>query len=1034
MEKLVRWFVERHVVVHILVLTIVALGARSLANAPRETFPEITLPNLFVASALPGAAAQDIETKLTQPIEEVVEELDGVKEFISIITDNSSQTIIEFPEDVTDQQIRDAEQELRALIDSIPDFPPEMEEEPIVNRANTKSFPVVQIALWGPTENVILAAETLEDEIRRLEYVSRITTIGLEDPELRILIDPLQARAHGVTILDVVNTIGRSNISNTGGVLETSDNRRQVVLWNRFATPEDAANAVIRYLPEGGALHVSDVARLESAREERGLIVHTNGRPGIALEIIKREGADILDTVDEVRAFLKTFPMPEGVSARLLNDDSHWTRNRIDLITTNGLVGAGLIMVTLFLFLSRIVAVWVLIGVPVVFLGTFALFPWLDLTINVISLTGCVVVLGMLVDDAVVVAERITTLRQQGLSAPDAAVQGAMEMIRPVTASAITTVLAFMPMWSIGGMAGQMLQTMPTVVILALALSLFESFFILPGHMTMAASKPPKKRAFVERLEEIYRGLLRRLLHRRVHVITVFFAILMFTFLVIGPRTPVVIFPQDDSQSLFAKIVMPPGTPIERTEAVAAAIERQIPALAGDDLLAVTARIGHSETDVGFERDTGANTNEAVVRAIFDHTRKRETSSAEWVPIFRDNITVPDDVTVVFIPEVLGPPMGHPVELYVESNDDTVRRQAAHRISEWLSRVEGISNIDVDERPGPFQIDLNLDAERTALRGLQPEDIGRTLQAAFYGIPASEHRDIDRTTRLLVTIDPAHRNSLDSLLELPIRAQDGSLVLLRDVVDPVEMPALSRIYHRNGVRATTVTANFVPDSGHTSLSMAQRLDRDLLPEFEGVPGLAVRLGGEAVESRKTGGDIGTAALMAMAGIAITIALMLGSFLEAFLLISIIPFALAMVLLVFFLHGQPLSLFAMTGTIGLSGVVVNSAIVMVDSIHRQAHGKEVHGAERQSIIIKAASGRLRPILVTSITTLGGVIPMAYGIGGYDSVVAPISLALGWGLALTTMASLILVPVFYTVAGDLQRATDRITGKRPDAHRS
>jgi len=1031
-QKLVRWFVERHIVVHIIVLTIIALGARSLASAPRETFPEITLPTLFVGAALPGAAAQDIETKLTQPIEEAVQELDGVREFTSVITDNSSQTQIEFPEDVSDARIRDAEQELRALIDSITDFPPEMEEEPRVQRANTKRFPVVQIALWGPTEGVITAAEKLEDELRRLENISRITTIGLEDPELRVLIDPLLARAHQVTILDVVETIANSNVSNTGGVLETSGDRRQVVLWNRFEEPEDAANAVIRYLPDGGALHVSDVARVERTREDRGLIVHTNGRPGIALEIIKREGSDILDTVDEVRGFLGTFQMPEGVSARLLNDDSHWTRNRIDLITTNGMVGAALIMITLFIFLSRIVAVWVLIGVPVVFLGTFALFPWLGLTINVISLTGCVVVLGMLVDDAVVVAERITTLRQEGQSARDAAVQGAMEMIRPVTASAITTMLAFMPMWSIGGLAGKMLQTMPTVVILALLLSLFESFFILPGHMSMGGSTPPAKRAFVTRLEEIYRGLLRRLLRRRAFVIAGFFAILAFAFLVVGPRTPVVIFPQDDSQSLFAKIVMPPGTPIEQTEAVAASIERQIPEITGDDLLAVTARIGHSETDVGFERDTGANTNEAVVRAIFDHTRKRATSSAEWVPIFREKIVVPDDVTVVFVPEVLGPPMGYPVELYIESNDDTQRRQAANRVAEWLRSVDGVSNIDVDERSGPFQIDLNLDPERTALRGLRAADIGRTLQAAFYGIPASEHRDIDQTTRLLVTIDPAYRNSLDSLLELPIRAHDGSLVQLRDVVDPIEMPALSRINHRNGVRATTVTANFVPDSGHTPLSMGQKIDRELMPEFAGVSGLAVRLGGEAVESRKTGGDIGTAALIAMAGIAVTIALMLGSFLEAFLLISIIPFALAMVLLVFFVHDQPLSLFAMTGTIGLSGVVVNSAIVMVDSIHRQAKGKEVHGAARQSLIIKAASGRLRPILVTSITTLGGVIPMAYGIGGYDSVVAPISLALGWGLALTTIASLAFVPVIYTVAGDLQQFASRIRGKQPEAH--
>lgn len=1028
MERLIRWFVERHVVVHVIVLAITVLGLRSLMNSPRETFPELTLPNLFVGAALPGAAAQDIETKLTQPIEDAIEDLDGVKEFTSIITDNASQTEITFPEDVTDTQIRDAEQEMRALLDSITDFPPELEEEPVVDRANSKRFPIVQIALSGPTDVVIETAERLERSLRRLPGVSRISTIGLEDPELRILVDPLRARAHNVTILDVVQAVRRTNISNTGGVLETPDERRQVVLWNRFEDPGEVADTVIRYLPGGGTLRVSDVARIEPTREDRGLIVHTNGQPGVALEIIKREDADIVTTVDDIRAFLETFPMPSEVQATLLNDDSHWTRNRINLITTNGMVGAVIISIALFIFLSRLVAVWVLIGVPVVFLGTFMIFPWLGLSINVITLTGCVVVLGMLVDDAVVVAERITSLRQEGMKAADAAVAGAMEMTRPVMASAITTMLAFMPMWAIGGMAGKMLRTMPTVVVLALLVSLFESFLLLPGHMTMGAKAPPRRREFMSKLEGIYRRHLATLLHHRLLVGGTFVSVLLFSFVVIAPRTPVVIFPQDDSNGLFVKVIMPPGTPIEKTEAVAASIERQIPDIVGGDLLAVTARIGHSQTDVGFERDTGANTNEAAVRAIFDHTRKRETTAAEWVPIFRERIHVPAEAELIFAPEFVGPPIGYPVEIYVESNDDLARRRAATEIAGWLESVGGVTNIDVDERPGNIQVDLNLDPERTALRGLSPQDIGMTLQAAFFGLPASEHRDLDATTRFLVTLAPASRDSLDSMLELPVRSMQGDLVQLRDVVDPVEMPALSRIYHRDGVRATTVTANFAPESGHTSLAMAQRIDRELLPRFAERPGVEVRIGGEAEESRRTGGDIGTAALISVAGIGVTIALMLGSFLEAALLISIIPFAVAMVLLVFFAHGQPLSLFAMTGTIGLSGVVVNSAIVMVDAIHRRTHGREVVGKEREEIIIEAASGRLRPILVTSITTLGGVIPMAYGIGGYDSVVAPISLALGWGLALTTAASLALVPVFYTFAGDLRTAAARLVPGR------
>jgi multidrug efflux pump subunit AcrB len=999
-EGLIRYFEQRHALVHTLVFVVVVLGILSAISAPRETFPNVSIPTLFVSAHLPGASARDVETKVTIPLEETIEELEGLTKYHTIITDNLSSTTVELDDAFDAERILRAEKDLRNLIDAINDFPEEMEDDPVVTRLNPRLFPVIQVALSGPTDAVTVAAKQLERRIRRLDSVSKVDVPGLQDPELRILVDPQRSRELGVTLLDVVRAVERRNVSSTGGMLESETDRRQVVLWSRFEHPEEVGDTVLRFLPGGGAVHVSDVARIELGREDTGLLAHTNGQPGITVVAHKREDADIVDTADEVRALVESTPLSAGVEAVIVRDESFMTRNRLELMTWNGLLGATLVAVVLFVFLTRSTAIWVLVGIPVVFLGALAVFALTDMSINIITLTGFVVALGLVVDDAVVVAEAVVAKRQQGVGTDEASVQGAMQMSRPVMTSAITTILAFVPMYAIGGMAGRIMFNMPTVVILALSLSVIESFFILPAHLSTGRVRAaPPKRAFVLRMEEGYRRRLRTVLHQRGWLVTAFIAAFLVIMIFIRPLVGVQLFPQDDSEALYIKITTPLGTPLEQTEAVAMHIERQLPVLLSPDLVAVTARVGHQQGSQRGERERGASENEAVVEALFKNLG-REKTSAEWIELLEAELLVPLDAKLLFEAEYFGPPVGNPVTIHVASNRDELRRATAQEIAARLALIEGLSNVEVDERPGTPQLDLNLDYEKLALRGLEAEDVAQTLKAAFFGLEASEHRDLDETVTFRVLFDPSSRRSLDALLEVPVRARSGELVRLRDVVNPMETPAVSRIYHRNGERTATVVAAFAANSDHTALTMAQTIEREIVPEFAGIPDLEVYVGGEAVETRKTTADIGVVALLAVAGITVAISLMLGSFLEAFFVIAIIPFSLAAVILTFFVHGKTLSLFAMLGAVGLAGVVVNASIVMVDAIHRRLAeaGEGLSAAQRREALLDAVVSRLRPIVVTTLTTLGGVLPMAYGIGGYDASVAPMSLALGWGLAL------------------------------------
>ena len=1017
MKRLIQFFLDRHMGVHVLVVVIVSLGVAAATRSPLETFPNVTLPTLFVTGILPGASARDVETKVAIPIQEVIEELNGLNEYETTISDGQARSVVELDDDWDDARVREAERDLRVLIDGISDFPPEMEDEPTIMRLNPQLFPVVQIALAGPTEALVDAGNRLERRLRRLEEVSKVTLVGLPDPELRVYVDPVRARENGVTVLDVVDAIRNRNVSATGGILESVADRRQVVLWSRYDDPSEVASTVLRFQPGGGALTVGDVARIELAREDTGLIAHTNGQRGITAIVFKQESADIVATVDRVKQVVADTPFPHGVTHALVRDESFMARNRIDLMYTNGMIGIVLVAVVLFVFLTPMAALWTLAGLPVVFLATLALFPVFDFRINMVSLTGLVIVLGMVVDDAIVVSERIVSRRQTGESRMEAALNGAYEMVRPVTASAVTTMLAFVPLLALGGMNGKFIANMPAVVVLALLMSVAESFLILPAHLSMGmGTSGGGKRNFMVRLEERYRRMLRTSLQHRVLLTGSFAVALLVVFLGIAPRMPVLLYSQEDSEAAFILVTMPLGTPIERTEAVVTSIETQVADLMGDDLVVATARIGLKDPEA-FDATRGSAENEGLVTAILPALGKQRTS-AEWLEIFRRELVVPDGTELSFEAEYQGPPAGAAATIHVAANDDELRRSTALAVADWVRAQPGLVDVDIDERPGTPQIELSLDYDRLALRGLDPDAVAQTVQVAFHGAIASEHRDLDETTELRVLLDPAARGDLAALLEIPVRNRAGELVQLRDVVTPIEVPAVARIHHRDGQRAATVKAGLAPGAQWTPLTFADHVEQELFPTFADVPELELSLGGEAVETRKTTGDLGLVALMAFAGIGLVIALMLGSFLEAAFVIAIIPFAVAAVILTFFLHGAPLGMFAMLGTVGLAGVVVNAAIVMVDSVHRNVKATQGSAEERMEAIIDAVVTRLRPIIVTALTTLGGVMPMAYGVGGYDAIVAPMSLAIGWGLAISTVVTLFLVPCLYTVANDLR----------------
>ncbi len=333
--------------------------------------------------------------------------------------------------------------------------------------------------------------------------------------------------------------------------------------------------------------------------------------------------------------------------------------------------------------------------------------------------------------------------------------------------------------------------------------------------------------------------------------------------------------------------------------------------------------------------------------------------------------------------------------------------------------------MQVDERPGTPKLHLDIDYDRLAMLGLDARSVAQAVQASFFGIEASEHRGVDETTELRVQFDQSARGDLDGFLDTPIRSPSGDLVPLRDVAQPVETPGVDRLFHREGFRAATVRVSFKPGSGYTALSFAGKMRSELLPQFNGQPDVEVIIGGEAADTVETTARLGSVAILVIIGITLVIWILLGSFLEALAVVVVIPFALAGVILAFFLHDLSLSMTAIIGTIGLAGVVVNGSIVMIDSVHRRL--KREPDRNPMDVIEDAVVGRLRPILITTLTTLGGVLPTAYGLGGYDSIVSPMSVAIGWGLLISTFVTLFVVPALYSLARQGTKSLGRIPAR-------
>ena len=1013
MNRLIRFFLEHSLLVKIIFIIIMVFGINKMMTIQKEGFPAVDLNIININTTYPGASAEDVELNVTSKLEEQLEAVNGIQEITSISRENSSSIIIQADESASREDLYIIVDDINQAVNKTRDLPIDLDGLPVVDVVSTGDTPIISINLFGEHDQLRKMLPILESGLEALSGVAGVDKIGYFDREVHIEIDPVKARKLRVSLSDVLRAIQARNLRTTGGTLESYLDEKTVVSLNKFKNPTDVGNVILRSDITGNSIRVSDLAKIKILEKNETFIVRNEGKPGMSLVVRKNVKNDIIKTLDRVKAFMSKKTMPDGVGYSYSNDMSAKTRLRLQVLGGNALIGFVLVSIILMLALNRQAAFWTAISVPFSLFGTFILLSFTGMSLNAISLAGFVLVLGLLVDDAIVVAEKITYYKEQGLQAIDAAYKGASEMWQPVFVASITTILAFTPMFYLGGKPGKFAWAIPAVVILALLVSLFESFFILPHHLAKAKAKKTKdKPRWVEKLENLYEKFLHEILHKRVWVIIIMLLLLFGSVALVAKTVKFQLFPQSGVERFFIKLEMPRGASLIATEKRLIGIEKIISQLPDTELESYSTRVG--TLSISSLKNRGDHSHWGIITVFLTGEAHRERTADQVIRDLRLSLDTAAGEKIIFEKKLMGPAIGKPLEIRITTNDDALRDETAQQLMRHLVKLVGVVDVESDNKEGKDQLVVDINYQKLAEVGLTVKDIAEALRVTYDGMLVSSTTSVSETIEYRVIVSPDYRGSAEMIYKIPVKNSKGQVLTLKDILSLRDSQGPLEFKHINGVRTTTISAAINPKI--TSIKKIQMNVRDnLSAEWKKKPQMTVMFAGEARETKRVMGDFLFAGAVALVSIYLVVALLLNSIGQAFIVMTVIPFAIIGVVWAFFFHGQALSFFSTMGTLGLIGVVVNDTIIMVTEVNREL--KESPTANLVRTVVSGAKNRLRPVLLTTVTTVAGLLPTAYGLGGKDALIMPLTLAMAYGLLFATLITLILTPALLIVGHDI-----------------
>lgn len=1022
MKSLFSWIVANPLIANLLSACFLLGGAGAYVTMPQEYLPPVNLKWLFVVLSYPGVSAADIERLITQPAEDELEKIDYVSQFNSISSEGSVEFSMQF-EDISAEEFERQYQETRQAIDRV--NLPDAVLDPFYIKIKSSNFiPLVQVALSGdqhvPYRQLRESTDDLRDAIEDFWEVDRVFLFDDRERQIHVQVDPARARQLKLSLGDIGAAIGAQNADIPAGTLQLGASEFLVRHQGQFRTLQDVESTVVARDPEGNHVRLHQISTVVDTYAREEARSRLEGRRSIALGVTKKDVGSSLDLLDKIHQRIETFAqtLPRGMYIDLVNDTSVRVRNALVNLQTNALAGGVLVVVVLWLFIGWRNSMLTAIGIPIAFSLAFALLKLMGSSINENTLFGLVLVLGMVVDDAIVVIENVYRYLQMGWKRTEAVIVGTQEVLSPVLTSTLTTIAAFMPLVLLPGTIGEFLKVVPITVSLTLAASLVECFLILPSHIADFGGgrqmSPLDSR--IERLIQRYTGLLSAILPswRRYAVsIGVPTAILVSASFVF-PQLRQELF-SSDPQSYFAVwLTLPEGTALDETDRHSQRLEgivRAMPEEYAQYVERVLVNVGVQNTES--RTFTRPNYAEIIVDiADGSEVKERLEDMVEYVRRSAAQMGYTQEEVRVKIIEN-GPPKDFPIEAKIQGDDYATLDAIAEQLKARLATHPGLINIGDDYVPGKGELTFQLKRAEAQRLGLTSADVGYALQSALNGQPAGTFRAEDEERPILVRYAPDWFTSGSRLEEIDVRTPGGDFVQLGSVADLRRDTGFSEIKRRDFRRTITVYAE------ESETGAAARTVDDLQAYFQeqiapAHPGYSLVFGGQFQEFDQAFDNIVLLFGLGAMCIFFILVVQFRSLVQPFIILTTIPFALAGAMVGLIANGYPLSITAIYGMVGLSGVVVNDSIVLISF----ANAARQRGLSVREAILDAASKRLRPILLTTVTTVGGVLPIALGLTGKSAVWSPLATLIVYGLTTATALMLVVIPCLYWVTEDVR----------------
>lgn len=1022
--------VKQPVLINLLMVLVLVGGYFSYRTMAKDQFPDVSVDMIQVVTLLPGSSPKEVEQLITIPLEEELAKVDEVDNLISISADGQSFIIAELEPGA---DVFEKITEFQNQINLVQDLPVDA-ETPVVQEILIP-FRLMTIALVGsaPEHQVREFVQDLDDELSQVKGVEVVTVAGLREREIWVEVDPHRLHSYGLSLQDVGAALRRRNLNLPGGGIKMGRSEFVVRTEAEFVNLEQILNTIIK---DDGAKHyvyLRDVAEVRDTFEDRQTLARLDGENSINITVKKDDRSNALDVTEDVRAVLADFEkrMPAGLHYRIVEDASEEIRDRLSGLYSNFAVGLGLVIVSFTFFIGVRAALMVALGLPVALMGTFIMINWYGYSVNTIVLFSMILVLGLVVDDAIVVCENVYRHFEQGMPLKKAAIHGTNEIFWPVIATVLTTIAAFLPLLLMGGVLGKFMSIIPVTVTLALTASLVECLLILPSHIAEwgapKVGKTRKKHKVQPWLLKVIAGYERMIggLLRARYLVVLATIVLAFGSLFLAARhMDFILFGGRDLRFFSLTVEAPAGATLVETERIMRELEGKALALSER-----APEIKHVRTNVGMmenmQRGTVTSTDigEIAIELVPLHERERLGQAVK--NDFRELIVdVPGARTMTFEDRREGPPVGKAVQIRVRGDNFETLQQIAGEVKDYLATIPGVVEIMDNFPPGKEEVRPDLDLERVAALGLNVQTIAQEVRGAFDGIEATTVHDGEDEIDVVVKYAENYRDSISNLGDMMFATPMG-VVPFSNLGDVERIRGFSQISHYNQKRAINVLADVVTDvvdeDGNRMTS--KRVNEMVQGEFGDIsrrfPGYTLDYGGEFEDTQESLESMQRAFIISLILIYVILGGLFQSFIQPLIVMFAVPFSFIGAILGFYVMNEPLGMFAIIGIIALAGIVVNDSLILIDFINsRRRDGIDPHDA-----IIQAGAARLRPIVLTSLTTIAGLGPMALGLFGVDQFLRPMALSIVWGLAFSTVLTLIVIPCVYRIVDDFVRIVIR-----------